>query len=228
MKTINTIIICLVLLSSLSTTATNINFAGKEELVNKMSVDDNVATFIVSGLKLFTYATALKATPNFSKEDLAKGEKAMSGILAVRNASLEKIYADYPEFSNYEMSERRDIFTQVLNSSNTTVKVAALFICLGGSISAVPPCISGNVAAWKKWANSACFSAAVGSSLVAQASDPAILAAAIDTGFEAEAITVEARICAEIIQTGGTVAVIAGCVATGIAGIIVCIDAFLQ
>ena len=228
MKTINTIIVCLVLLSALSTTAANINFAGKEELVNKMSVDDNVVTFIVSGLKLSTYATALKATPNVSKEDLAKGEKAMSGILAVRNASLAKIYADYPEFSNYEMSERHDIFKQVLNSSRTAVKVGIFFTCIGGAILAVPTCITQGIAVWKKWANSACFAAAVGSSLAAQASDPVVLVSAVDTGIEAELINVEARVCADVVQTGGTVAEVAACVGTGLIAIGTCITTLLE
>lgn len=229
MKTFNKIMACLMLVASISTNANNINSRTKEELINAMSNDDNVAKYIGNGFKLIIYGTIAKHSPNkISNEDFVKGEKAMSGILEDTKNSLNRIYADYPELNMYSKTERQSIFTGVLNESRTAAKVAVFFNCFGTAIIAVPTCISSGIAGYKKWAYSACMAAAEASQLAVLASDPAVLVAAVDTGVEVELITIDAEACGEVVSTGATAAKITGCVSALSVAVGVCVSEFLN
>jgi hypothetical protein len=229
MKNIHKIVTFLMLVVSLSANANIITIGSKEQLISKMSNDDNVVKFLVNGIKLAAYSTLVKSSPNsISLEDLAKGEKAMATILGERNMALVKIYSDYPELYNFDLSERKDIFMNVQNTQRTAAKVAIFFTCIGTAILAVPVCLVAGIAVWKKWAYSACFAAAVATQLALQAANPEGLVVAVDSGFEIQLIRLDAEACGEVVQTGATAAEVVSCVGTGMIAIGTCISEFLE
>ena len=215
MKTINRIVTCLMLVVSIGLQANNINSGTKEELINKMSEDNNVINFFDNSMKLTVYGKfAKQMQEKLSKEEINNENERFSKILEVRNISLNKIYIDYPELNTLSITERKDIFKELFNTKRTAARVSLFFSCLGTSCAALPTCIFAGISAYKKWAFSACFALAVASSLAAQAADPVVLLGVIDSPLELDLVKAEGEACAKCVHfsTEGTAEKITECV----------------
>jgi hypothetical protein len=202
MKIINKIVCCLTFLLSFSTFASKSTLSAENDnLITKMSLDNNVKSYLINGYKSKLISFSLgKSYKNLSVEDKRVVTENMKDLILKRNQSLFNVYSSYPELEKMSIIDRQEIFKEVFNSNSVNVDIAGFFKCLASVLGTYALCIE-PATVFRRWAFTACTSAAAVSNLVIVAANPEELLPLLDTGIEVQLVEDEVEACADITST---------------------------
>ncbi len=219
MKTILKFTICLVFFVASKTMANNVD---DTILINKMIEDTNVKKYLINSLKLKFVGSGLGVDgyKNASDNDKKEFDEKFLYVMNKRSESIKAVYETFPQLENMQIEKRMEIFNAVMNSEKMAINVGQFLICLGGAIATIPVCLNA-AKKIKEWAFIACASATVISTIVAEASEPVVLAAALDTGVEVAIVETEAQACAKLTFPSADVV---GCITAFSVSLGVCLD----
>ena len=200
MKTISKIILSLIFLTALNVSASAIKNSN-EGVVNKMSQDKNVQSYVMSILKI---NVSKKLMGDVSKSKLTVAEKEdysknINRIILNRNQSQAKMYTDYPELATMNLLDREALFQSIIKTEAFALNVSGLFGCISTAVIATAATLGAASAVYKRYLYLACLATTVTATLAAQSAvGPEVVFALVDTGVEVQIIEEEAIACAEM------------------------------